>query len=146
MAPVDPSDPDGRMTLLSFVWPDMLRRFELLDAACRVAAATPVTVDEASADVWLAARLAEPAPGRATVVFHSVVLQYVEAEARGRLLDTVAAAGARADRSAPLAWLRLEPAGALGPSEFEVRLTTWPGGADRALAVTHPHGTWVRWI
>jgi len=146
LAPIDPTDAEGRLRLLSFVWPDMQRRFELLDAACAVAATTPATVSMASADVWLAERLARPAAGQATVVFHSVVLQYVEASARVRLVESVAAAGSRAERSAPLAWLRLEPAGALGPSEFEVRLTTWPGGADRVIAMAHPHGTWVRWM
>jgi len=145
LAPVDPTDAEGRMRLLSFVWPDMLRRFALLDAACDVAAATPATVETASADAWLAEHLAWPVTGQATVVFHSVMLQYVEAAARIRLVESIASAGERAGASAPLAWLRLEPAGALGPSEFEVRLTTWPGGSDRALAAAHPHGTWVRW-
>ena len=146
LAPVDPTGAEGRLRLLSFVWPDMRRRFELLDAACTVAASTPAPVATASAEAWIADRLASPVAGAATVVFHSVVLQYVEASARVRLVESIAAAGSRAERSAPLAWLRLEPAGALGPSEFEVRLTTWPGGADRVIAMAHPHGTWVRWM
>jgi len=143
--PVDPVSAHGRMTLLSFVWPDMDRRFALLDAACRVAAAIPASVDRASADTWVAERLHERGEATATVVFHSVVLQYLDAGARARFGATIAAAGAAATPTSPLAWLRLEPAGALGPSEFEVRLTTWPGGHDRRLAMAHPHGTWVRW-
>jgi len=145
LAPVDPSTPDGRLTLLSFVWPDMDRRFRLLDGACEVARGLAVTVDRASADEWLAARLAEPAEGAATVVFHSVVLQYVDPDARSRLVSGIAAAGRAAHAGAPLAWLRLEPAGALGPADMEVRLTLWPGGEDRRLATSHPHGTWIRW-
>jgi hypothetical protein len=79
------------------------------------------------------------------VVFHSVVLQYIEATARRRLLEAIVAAGAATTPDRPLAWLRLEPRGALGPTEFEVRLTTWPGGHDRLLGMAHPHGTRVRW-
>ena len=145
LSPIDATTPDGRLTLLSFVWPDMTRRFRLLEGACRVAAAVPAPVDRAGADTWLADRLAAPAPGRARVVFHSVVLQYLDPDARRRALDAIAGAGAATTSDAPLAWLRLEPPGALGPPDFEVRLTTWPGGDDRHLAVAHPHGQWVRW-
>jgi hypothetical protein len=28
---------------------------------------------------------------------------------------------------------------------MQVRLTLWPGGAERVLAEVHPHGAWVRW-
>lgn len=144
-SPVDPSSPEGRLTLLSYVWPDMARRFALLDAACLVAADVPVEVDRASGDEWLAQHLANPTDGVATVVFHSVVLQYMPPETRDRLRDTLTLAGGWATAGAPLAWLRLEPPGALGPPDFEVRLTTWPGGVERRLATCHPHGTWVRW-
>jgi hypothetical protein len=145
LAPLDPAAAEGRMTLLSFVWPDMRRRFETLDAACRVAAVVPATVEPAPADEWLPPRLDRRRVGVATVVFHSVVLQYVESTARRRVLEAIAAAGAAAKPDRPLAWLRLEPPGPLGPTEFEVRLTTWPGGHDRVLGMSHPHGTRVRW-
>jgi hypothetical protein len=145
LAPVDPAGEEGRLTLLSFVWPDMARRFRLLDGACRLAGSVPAPVDRASADAWVGEQLASPAGGSATVVYHSVVLQYIEAQARARMLDAIATAGGAATDAAPLAWLRLEPPGRLGPSDFELRLTTWPGGQDRRLAVAHPHGTWVRW-
>jgi hypothetical protein len=105
----------------------------------------PIAVDDAPADEWLASRLAAPVAGLGTVVYHSVFLQYVERSARARLLATIADAGAAATAEAPLGWLRLEPPGALGPAHFEVRLTTWPGGADVQLATCHPHGLWVRW-
>jgi hypothetical protein len=29
---------------------------------------------------------------------------------------------------------------------MDVRLTLWPGGEDRLLAETHPHGATVRWL
>jgi len=148
VSPIDATSAEGRLTLLSFVWPDMQRRFALLDGACRVAATVPVAVDVSSGDTWIAEQLATPATpadGAATVVFHSVVLQYMAPEARAGLSETLALAGGWATARAPLAWLRMEPPGPLGPADFEIRLTTWPGGADRRLASCHPHGIWVRW-
>jgi hypothetical protein len=145
IAPLDPASSDGRLTLLSFVWPDMRRRFELLEGACRIAADLSVPLEQESADAWLARHLIEAVDGVATVVFHSVFIQYMESEARGRLLASIQEAGMSATVQAPLAWLRLEPPGQLGPPDFEVRLTTWPGGEDVRLATAHPHGIWVRW-
>lgn len=145
IAPLDPSSPAGRLTLLSFVWPDMRRRFELLDGACDLADELPLAVDAVPADEWAGVRLAEPTPGLATVIYHSVFIQYVPREARERLLAVIARAGRAATATAPIAWLRLEPPGPLGPADFEVRLTTWPGGEDRRLATCHPHGVWVDW-
>lgn len=43
---------------------------------------------------------------------------------------------------APLAWLRFEPVG----EEATVRLTVWPGGADRTLAWSSFHSQHVRWV
>jgi len=142
--PLDPTTADGRLTLLSFVWADQLPRFRNLAAACDLAAACPVDIERSSGDAWLSSQLAVARPGVATVTFHSVMLQYLEAEVRDRLLATIAQAGAAAGADAPLAWLRMEPESTLA-SDMEVRLVTWPGGRDRRLATTHPHGAWVRW-
>jgi hypothetical protein len=45
-------------------------------------------------------------------------------------------AGTRASRTAPRAWLRMEPGG----EQAEVRLTCWPGGEERLVATTSFHG------
>ena len=52
-------------------------RFARLEAAIEVARRVPAVVEQADAPDWVAARLAEPAPGLATVVVHSIVLQYL---------------------------------------------------------------------
>jgi hypothetical protein len=135
-APVDPGAPEGRETLFAYVWPDQEARLARLAAALEVAAAHPVTVDQASAPDWAAAKLAEPAPGLATVVFHSLFIQYLRPEDRARLEATIAAAGDRATAAAPLAWLRMEGAGEMA----ELRLTLWPGGEERLLARAGYHG------
>jgi hypothetical protein len=95
-APVDPATEEGRLTLLSYVWPDQVERMDRLRAARAVAAERPAPVERRGAVEWVAERLAEPVPGRATVLFHSVVMQYlsdVERDDFGRL---VREAGARA--------------------------------------------------
>jgi hypothetical protein len=139
--PIDPSTGDGRALLRSFVWPDQRERLERLDAAIAVAATVPVTVDRASAGPWLDDRLARPVLGTATVVVHSVMMQYLTEAERTQVHDRLGRAGERAAPRAPLAWLRMEPAGPIA----EVRLTTWPGGRTRLLATSTFHGPPITW-
>jgi hypothetical protein len=142
--PIDAGTEDGRLTLLSYVWPGQTQRFTMLRAALDVARDAPVTIDRADIPVWVAQRLDEPAPGRATVVFHSITWQYLTDDERATAEAALAAAGARAGRDAPLAWLRLEPSPDL--THAELRLTTWPGGDERLLAQCHYHFGPVRWV
>ena len=99
-------------------------------------------VDAASLDEWTAQRLAEPVSGVATVVFHSVVEEYVDEAVHARFRRVLADASARATGKAPLAWLRLEPVSAL--RAHAVRLAVWTGGEERVLALCRAHGTGVR--
>lgn len=139
--PLDPTTPDGRLTLMSYVWPDQLDRFARLEAAIEVARRVPVDVDCAAADAWIAERLTLPLPGVATVVVHSIVLQYLPTDARARFRAAVHQAGERASGAAPLAWLRMEPGG----DRAELRLTTWPHGEERVLATAGYHGHPIWW-
>ncbi len=139
--PLDATTPEGRRTLMAYVWPDQTHRLARLEAAIEVARRVPAAVEQADAPDWVDARLAELAPGLATVVVHSIVLQYLSRPARERFRDAVASAGERATDRAPLAWLRMEPGG----DRAEVRLTTWPGGHDRVLGTAGYHGSPVWW-
>jgi hypothetical protein len=141
IAPIDIASPDGRLTLLSFVWPDQLARIERLRAALDVAARLPVVIDTADAGTWAAEQLAIPRPGLATVLHHSIVLQYLPRESFDALRAALTLAGEAATDDAPLAWLRMEPAGAVA----DVRLTMWPGGHEEVLATCGYHGPQVRW-
>jgi hypothetical protein len=76
------------------------------------------------------------------VLVHSIVLQYLSPARRRDLREAVADAGRRATASAPVAWLRMEPA---TDDAAEVRLTLWPGGEDRLLGTAGYHGPPVRW-
>jgi hypothetical protein len=136
-SPIDPASDEGRQLLESYVWADQLDRLARLRAACDIAREVPVAVDRADAVVWLRERLAEPAGDAVPVVYHSVVMQYLTPEARDEFAAVMAASAVE-----PRAWLRFEPEGAT----FVVRLTTWPGGEERKVAVAHPHGYDVRWL
>ncbi len=94
-------------------------------------------MDRESAPAWIERQLAEPAAGRATVVFHSIVFQYLSEAERAAFESDLREAAARATVGAPLAWLRMEPAGELA----EVRLTPWPGGEERLLCRAGYHGS-----
>ena len=136
-APVDAATAEGRETLLAYVWPDQRERLDRLRAALELAASLPVAVDRESAAAWIERQLAEPAAGRATVVFHSIVFQYLSEAERAAFESHICEAAARATADAPLAWLRMEPAGELA----EVRLTIWPDGEERLLGRAGYHGS-----
>jgi hypothetical protein len=142
--PVDITEPAARRRLKAYIWPDQAERLARLDAAIALALAARTMVEAADAADWTAARVA-PQPGFLTVLFHSVFWQYMPLETQGRLAATIQQLGARATAEAAFAWLRLEPPPAM-MSNMEIRLTLWPGGEDRLLGRSHPHGAWVEWL
>ena len=145
--PVDPTSDEGRLALMSFVWPDVPRRLDNARAACDVAATLPVPITRAGAVDWLPDRLAERHRGVATVVYHSIVMQYVGAEGRARIANAIEEAGARATVDAPLARLAFEPDDVeTGLGAFELKLQLWPSGEERLLARPHPHGPPIEWV
>jgi hypothetical protein len=144
--PLDPRIEDDRLTLSSYVWADQVDRFERLRGALRIAERHGVQVEQLPASQFLARELAEPQPGVATVVWHSVVRQYLEPDERSAVRRLLDEAGARATPDAPLAHLTLEPE-KVGDGKFRflVELTTWPGGERSLLAECKGHGPPVVW-
>ena len=140
-SPIDVASDDGALLLTSFVWPDHAERFRVLRAAIDVARDVPVEVDSTDAVRWVRDRLGESAPGTATVVFHSIFIQYLARADRRALAEVIAARGAEATSDEPVAWLRMEPPGDLA----SVRLTMWPGGEERVIAESGYHGRPVYW-
>ena len=116
-----------------------------MDAALELAARDPPPVAAALAEEWLPARLAEARPGVLTLVWESVIWQYLPMSAQESLYAALHRAGAAATEDAPLAWLRMEPGSESFASGFEVRLTTWPDGHEREIARAGEHGPPVRW-
>lgn len=139
--PVDVSKAEGRETLLAYTWADQLERFRDLEGALAIAQTVPATVERSPALPWLERRLAEPSPGACTVVFHSIVMQYVDPEERAAIDALLERAGARATTDAPLARLSFEP----GDEYAHLRLRVWPGGGATLLAECGYHGLPVRW-
>jgi hypothetical protein len=142
--PIDPNDDDDRLRLRAYVWADQANRRRRLEAALALAAASNLRVERADSADWVEARLAEPAPGTASVLYHSIVWQYLPAAARRRIEVAIARAGDHASAGAPFAWLRMEPAP--DARHTELRLTLWPTGHERLLANADFHGRWVRWL
>ena len=138
--PIDPTTQEGRSRLSSSVWCDQTDRFARLGAALRTAARVPATVDRASAAGWVEAQLEQRPTGATTVVFHSVVQEYLPADERTALFDAVERAGAGATADAPVAHVRLEPVSSLRHHGITVRI--WPQSPDeRLLATCGAHGT-----
>jgi len=142
--PLDPTDDADRLTLLSCIFPDERERFDLLERAIAVAHQTPATVEEADIADWVAKRLAQPTPGLATVLMHTVVWPYLPEAVRGRAEASISAAGERATDEAPLALLSFE-AGE-DSSAPDTRLTVWPGGEERLMARSSFHPTTIEWL
>jgi hypothetical protein len=140
--PLDPLTADGEMTLRSFVWADQTDRQAMLRGAIEVARRIPATVEKSDAAEWLESQLGNNVSGAATVVFHSIMWQYLSEEGRGRVLAALESRGRIATVDSPLAWLKMES----GADQAEVRLTTWPGGEERLLATAGFHGRDVRWL
>jgi hypothetical protein len=127
LEPMDPRDPAACRTLLSYIWPDETTRFERTRAALELAAADPPPVDRAGAADWLAERLAESRDGVRTVVWHSVMRQYVPDAEWARVEALLA-------RTCELA---MEP---VDYDRMELRVD------GRLLATTGDHGPPVRWV
>jgi hypothetical protein len=85
------------------------------------------------------------ADGSWTVLWHSIVRQYLDEAQREALAEGIAGLGAAATAQARFAWLSLEPHQRTSNGQCLVTLTTWPGGVPRVLGSAPPHGTPVVW-
>lgn len=143
LSPIDPTSPEGQLKLVSHVWADQIERIEQLRAAFEVAGRVAAPVDRADAASWVASTLTTPTPGRATVIYDTCMMEYLDPEVRKEIRRTIESAGDRAAADHPLAWLHLAPGPAGG--DEELFLTTWPGGEKRLLATCDPYGRRARW-
>jgi hypothetical protein len=143
ISPIDITRPGAAERLKSYVWPEHTERFRALEGALALAADHPVTLDTADAGDWVVRKLAEPKPGMATVVYHSLAAQYFPPGTRAIFEGAIRDAGKHATPDAPVAWLRMEMIDARNYPEL--RLTMWPGGEDRRIGFAQPHGAYVNW-
>ena len=96
LSPVDLTAPGAALRLLSYVWPDQQERLARLRAAIALAQTLGVRVEAADALDWTRRELAVARPGRATVLYHSVMWQYLPEPTREALRQVIADAGLRA--------------------------------------------------
>ena len=144
VSPIDLQRDGAALRLMSYVWPDQHERLERMRAAIALAQRLQVRVESADALTWAHDVLATQRTGCATVLYHSVMWQYLPEPTRNGLRGLIEATGSHATRQAPLAWLAFESPAA--DARMQLTLTLWPGGERRVLAEAHPHGKWVRWI
>jgi hypothetical protein len=144
VSPIDLQARGAALRLMSYVWPDQRERLDRLRAAITLAQRLQVRVEAADALTWAQDVLATQRAGCATVIYHSVMWQYMPEPTRNGLRGLIEATGSHATRQAPLAWLAFEPPG--NDAQMLLTLTLWPGGERRALAEAHPHGKWVHWL
>ncbi|GGC67601.1 hypothetical protein GCM10011504_51950 [Siccirubricoccus deserti] len=145
--PLDVTHPADRERLLAYVWPDQAERLARLEAAIDIAAADPPRLDRADAADWTEAAL-DPAklePGVTRVLMHAVALQYAPETTLARIAAHAARVGAKATGHSPFAWLRFEADPAYD-EQGSLRLTLWPDGSERVLALGDTHAERLRWL
>jgi hypothetical protein len=145
IAPLDVSTEEGAATALSYIWPDEPERMARVRLAIEIQRRQPVTPERAGAADWIAARLAEPGEGMVTVIWESVMRQYMADAERAELERYVEEAGSRAAESNPLAWVALDASGG-HLSDFQLTCRAWPGGRPEVWADSGYHGPPVRWL
>jgi hypothetical protein len=141
--PIDPSDAHDRLRLRAYVWADQGARLQRLERALDHVARHGTRIEQADAADWLEARLAARPVGLTTVLFHSIVWQYLPRVTQERIAAALERAGGAANAGTPLAWLRMEPS--RGHDHADLRLTIWPGACEQLLADADFHGRWVSW-
>ncbi|MFK0194733.1 DUF2332 domain-containing protein [Kitasatospora sp. NPDC090308] len=143
--PIDPRSADGALALRSYLWADQLPRAQRLNGALALAARTPAPVEAVGAAVFL--RGLETAPGALTVVWHSVMRQYVPVDEWRSVEGELARLAAASTPSAPFLHLAFEPRRVGGGHRFllTARLSSGPGSGSGSaitttLAESVPHG------
>jgi hypothetical protein len=116
--PVDPTTEEGRLRLTSYVWPDQLERLERLRGALQIASQVPAPVLRQSARDFVGDL--QLAPGTTTVVWHSIMWQYLDDQERSDVEARLEQLGDSADADARLAHLALEPRRRTPSSDHEV--------------------------
>ncbi len=141
LAPVDPVSESGRLKLLAYVWADQVERLDRLRGACQLAAEIPAQMRAELASETISRITLES--GTWTVLWHSIMRQYLSPEQKDAIDRGIDALGQQATNSARFAHVSLELV--KGTTDTPVELVTWPGGVSRRLGTAPPHGIPVTW-
>ena len=146
VSPIDPLTEDGRLTLSAYVWPDQLARHARLRGAFQLAASISARLDPVDAAAFVDSL--ELRDGHATVLWHSVMWQYVPRDQQQQITARLRELGTQATPDRPLVHLYAEPVRRTPASEHEflVCLEQWPGTGERqVLGTVAPHGVPTTW-
>jgi hypothetical protein len=141
VSPIDPATAAGRTRLTAYVWPDQIERLARLRGALDLAAdvAADLRTEPASRTI---SRIGLE-PGTWTVVWHSIMRQYLSADEAAALAAGVASLGATASGSARFAYLTFELVRWGAPP---AELAAWPGAIFRRMGTAPAHGVPVNWV
>ena len=137
--PLDVASDADMHWLECLLWPGETGRQQRLAGAVAAARRDPPPVHRGDLLTDLPA-LARQAPPEATlVIYHSAVLGYLSHAERRQFAETV--------RGLDAVWLANEPVGTLdvAPAGDDAAFLLVRDGRE-VLAVTDPHGTWLRWL
>lgn len=140
--PLDPANESDCLRMMSYIWPDQSRRIENTKRALELAAHTAHIIAREDAIHFLKRRL-QPINGKARVIYHSIMWQYLPPADQAKGEAMICAAGDAATAENPLAWLRMEADNA--GKGAAVTLNIWPNGETRNLGRADFHGRWIRW-
>ncbi|MDX6517239.1 MAG: hypothetical protein QOF50_85 [Gaiellaceae bacterium] len=143
--PIDVTTEEGALLLQCYVWPDQPERLERMRRAIAAVRANPPELVAGDFLELLPSVLEARSAGARTIVFHSMVTEYVEDADYARLEDSLRQAG----EAAPLVELSVEfPRTKEFVSDITYLLEAreWPSGERRQLARVHYHGAGLRWL
>ena len=139
LSPIDATSEAGALALRAYVWPDQVDRQARLAGALRLAAELPAVVEPVGAADFLAG--VELRPGTLTVVWHSVMRQYVPRAEWARAQAEIERLAAASTPEARFAHISFEPERVGERFHFQLIVTGGgPGGERRVLAESHGHG------
>jgi hypothetical protein len=137
--PLDVGSDADMHWLECLLWPGETGRQQRLAAAIAAARRDPPPVYRGDLLTDLPALARQAPPGATLVIYHSAVLGYLSEAGRRQFAATAGGLDA--------VWLANEPAGTLTPAVTgdEAAFQLIRDGRE-VLAVTDPHGTWLRWL
>jgi hypothetical protein len=142
--PLDVNDPGDVAWLEALIWPEHEDRRARLRAALEVARSEPVEIVRGDLNAEIESLVARAPAGASVVVFHTVVLAYLDEADRRRFTETMG--------RLPVRWLANEGQTVV-PGVME-RLAVRPDDSTNfvlaldgePLAFTQPHGRTLHWL
>lgn len=143
--PLDAADPSTREWLEALVWPNQHgepdgERIDMLRTGLAIARRDPATMIAGDLNEHIEAAIATAKQhARRVVVWHSAVLAYLDADARGRFIERMRASDVLWISNEGRSVVPGEPAEWAAPGEFVLRIDGKP------MAATNPHGRSITW-